>query len=70
MGKNYLFVGKGKSLVVTESLPDGAKTIDDKDAGDIDRLARQRQEIGKQITDKLKENGYVTASDEETEVVE
>jgi hypothetical protein len=67
--KNYVFVGQMKAVAI------GAKDVsqvfeisNSKSVDDLNQLIKDRQELGKRISQLLKDNGVDTASDEDTVV--
>jgi hypothetical protein len=69
MAKNYVFTSPSGSVVVTEG-EGAAKVIKGPGEQEIDRLIKERIRLGKEISDKLRRHGYVTAGDEATEVID
>jgi hypothetical protein len=70
MAKNLVFK-RGRSLVGMVAGPKAQVTTitDPKVVAQIEKLLRQRQELGRKISAKLKHHGLIAANDdEETEI--
>lgn len=67
MGKNYVFSGSKGVLAITEGVGKPIP-VEGKGSEEIEAIIKRRTELGLELTKKLKEHGFVTASDEDTVV--
>ncbi len=71
MGKNYVILGAdGKVIVASGETGEVAALDDAAQKLEIARLIEQRQALGRQLSQLLRDSGYVVAIGQETDVVD